>query len=174
GEAPQLGPDDLAFLQYTGGTTGVPKGAMLLHRNVVANPLQIDEWLKPGLGQGAKGDHLTRGAAFALYHIFAPAPCFLLSVRSGGQCILIPNPRDIPDLIKELAKYRVNHFPAVNTLYNALLDHPDFGKIDWSMLKCAVGGGMAVQESVADRWLKATGSAVAEGYGLSETSPVLT
>src|SRR5262249_12262692 len=156
---PQLGPDDLAFLQYTGGTTGVPKGAMLLHRNLVANLLQIDEWLKPLLEQEPKVDRLTVMAALPLYHIFALTACFLLSVRTGGQCILIPNPRDIPNLIKELAKYGVNHFPAVNTLYNALLDHPDFGKIDWSMLKCAVGGGMAVQESVADRWFKATGSA---------------
>ena len=147
---------------------------MLLHRNLVANLLQIDEWLKPLLEQEPKVDRLTVMAALPLYHIFALTACFLLSVRTGGQCILIPNPRDIPNLIKELAKYRVNHFPAVNTLYNALLDHPDFGKIDWGMLKCAVGGGMAVQESVADRWFKATGSAVAEGYGLSETSPVLT
>src|SRR5215470_13574938 len=171
---PQLGPDDLAFLQYTGGTTGVPKGAMLLHRNLVANLLQIDEWLKPVLEAEPKVDRLTVMAALPLYHVFALTGCFLLGVRTGGQCILIPNPRDIPNLIKELAKYRVNHFPAVNTLYNALLDHPDFGKIDWSMLKCAVGGGMAVQESVADRWFKATGSPLWEGYGLSETSPVLT
>lgn len=100
--------------------------------------------------------------------------CFLLGVRTGGQSILIPNPRDILGRIKELAKYKVNHFPAVNTLYNALLNHPNFGKIDWSMLKCTVGGGMAVQKSVADRWFSATGSPLWEGYGLSETSPVLT
>ena len=171
---PQLGSDDLAFLQYTGGTTGIAKGAMLLHRNVVANMLQIDEWLKPVLEKEPKVDRLTVMAALPLYHIFALTACFLLSVRTGGQSILIPNPRDIPGLIKELAKYQVNHFPAVNTLYNALLNHPDFGKIDWSMLKCAVGGGMAVQKSVADRWFSATGSPLWEGYGLSETSPVLT
>ncbi|MGY8706620.1 long-chain-fatty-acid--CoA ligase [Bradyrhizobium sp. 18BD] len=171
---PQLGPDDLAFLQYTGGTTGIPKGAMLLHRNVVANLLQIDEWLKPVLESEPKVDRLTVMAALPLYHIFALTACFLLSVRTGGQSILIPNPRDIPSLINELAKYKVNHFPAVNTLYNALLNHPDFGKIDWSMLKSAVGGGMAVQKSVADRWFSATGSPLWEGYGLSETSPVLT
>jgi long-chain acyl-CoA synthetase len=171
---PQLGSDDLAFLQYTGGTTGIAKGAMLLHRNVVANVLQIDEWLKPVLESEPKVDRLTVMAALPLYHIFALTACFLLSVRTGGQSILIPNPRDIPSLIKELAKYKVNHFPAVNTLYNSLLNHPDFGKIDWSMLKCTVGGGMAVQKSVADRWFRATGSPLWEGYGLSETSPVLT
>jgi long-chain acyl-CoA synthetase len=171
---PQLGPDDLAFLQYTGGTTGIAKGAMLLHRNVVANMLQIDEWLKSVLDKEPKVDRLTVMAALPLYHIFALTACFLLSVRTGGQCILIPNPRDIPNLVKELTKYKVNHFPAVNTLYNALLNHPDFGKIDWSMLKCAVGGGMAVQEAVAERWFRATGSPLLEGYGLSETSPVLT
>jgi len=171
---PELGSDDLAFLQYTGGTTGVAKAAMLLHRNVVANVLQIDEWLKPVLENEPKVDRLTLVGALPLYHIFALTACFLLGVRTGGQSILIPNPRDIPGLIKELGKYKVNHFPGVNTLYNALLNHPDFGKIDWSMLKCAVGGGMAVQKSVADRWLAATGSPLWEGYGLSETSPVLT
>jgi long-chain acyl-CoA synthetase len=171
---PELGSDDLAFLQYTGGTTGIAKGAMLLHRNVVANMLQIDEWLKPVLENEPKVDRLTVMAALPLYHVFALTACFLLSVRTGGQSILIPNPRDIPGLIKEFAKYKVNHFPAVNTLYNALLNHPDFGKIDWSMLKCAVGGGMAVQQSVAERWFGATGSPLWEGYGLSETSPVLT
>ena len=171
---PELGSDDLAFLQYTGGTTGIAKGAMLLHRNVVANMLQIDEWLKPVLEDEPKVDRLTVMAALPLYHIFALTACFLLSVRTGGQSILIPNPRDIPNLIKELAKHKVNHFPAVNTLYDALLNHPDFGKIDWSMLKCAVGGGTAVQKSVADRWRKATRSPLWEGYGLSETSPVLT
>jgi long-chain acyl-CoA synthetase len=171
---PDLGSDDLAFLQYTGGTTGIAKGAMLLHRNVVANTLQIDEWLKPVLENEPKVDRLTVMAALPLYHIFALTACFLLSIRTGGQSILIPNPRDIPSLIKELAKHKVNHFPAVNALYNALLNHPDFGKIDWSMLKCTVGGGMAVQKSVADRWLRATGSPLWEGYGLSETSPVLT
>jgi long-chain acyl-CoA synthetase len=171
---PQLGSDDLAFLQYTGGTTGIAKGVMLLHRNVVANMLQIDEWLKPVLESEPKVDRLTVMAALPLYHIFALTACFLLSVRTGGQSILIPNPRDISGLIKELGKYKVNHFPAVNTLYNALLNHPGFGKIDWSMLKCAVGGGMAVQKSVADRWFRATGAPLWEGYGLSETSPVLT
>jgi long-chain acyl-CoA synthetase len=171
---PQIGADDIAFLQYTGGTTGVAKGAMLLHRNVVANGLQIDAWLQPMLEKEPKVGRLTIMAALPLYHIFALTACFLLGVQTGGVCILIPNPRDLPSLIKELAKYPVNHFPAVNTLYNALLNHPDFAKIDWRMLKSAVGGGMAVQQSVAERWFKATGCPIVEGYGLSETSPVLT
>src|SRR5262249_7764977 len=147
---PQLGSDDLAFLQYTGGTTGIAKGAMLLHRNVGAHMLPIDEGLKPVLEKEPKVDRLTVMAALPLYHIFALTACFLLSVRTGGQSILIPNPRDISNLIKELAKYNVNHFPAVNTLYNALLNHPDFGKIDWSMLKCAVGRRMAGEQMCAD------------------------
>ena len=173
-KAPEIGSNDIAFLQYTGGTTGVAKGAMLLHRNIVANPLQNDAWLQPMLTTEPKVDRLTIMAALPLYHIFALTACFMLGIRAGGCNILIPNPRDIPNLIKELTKYKVNHFPAVNTLYNALLHHPEFGKIDWSMLKCAVGGGMAVQQSVAEQWFKATGTPIREGYGLSETSPVLT
>jgi long-chain acyl-CoA synthetase len=173
-KAPEIGPDDVAFLQYTGGTTGVAKGAMLLHRNIVANTLQNDAWLQPMLTTEPKVDRLMIMAALPLYHIFALTACFMLGIRAGGCNILIPNPRDIPNLIKELAKYKVNHFPAVNTLYNALLHHPEFGKLDWSMLKCAVGGGMAVQQSVAEQWFKATGTPIREGYGLSETSPVLT
>jgi long-chain acyl-CoA synthetase len=171
---PQLGPDDLALLQYTGGTTGIPKGVMLLHRNLVANMLQIEAWIQPVLEKEPKVDRLTIVAALPLYHIFAFTACFLVGFHTGGQCILIPDPRNIPNLIKELAKRTVNYLPAVNTLYNALLNHPDFGKIDWSMLKCAVGGGMAVQQAVAERWFRATGCPIVEGYGLSETSPVLT
>ena len=112
--------------------------------------------------------------ALPLYHIFALTACFLLAMRAGGVCLLIPNPRDIPGFVKELQKYKVHKFPAVNTLYNALLNHPDFGKIDFSELKIAVGGGMAVQRAVAERWVKATGVPLVEGYGLSETSPTLT
>jgi long-chain acyl-CoA synthetase len=166
--------DDVAFLQYTGGTTGVSKGATLLHRNIVANVLQNDLWLQPALSKEPKVDQLFIVTALPLYHIFALTACFLLAMRSGGVCLLIPNPRDIPNLVKELSKYKVNKFPAVNTLYNALLNHPDFGKIDFSMLKASNGGGMAVQRAVAERWLKATGCPIIEGYGLSETSPVLT
>jgi long-chain acyl-CoA synthetase len=169
----QIGPEDIAFLQYTGGTTGISKGAVLLHRNIVANALQVDAWLQPVLEAEPKVEQLTIVAALPLYHIFALTACFLLSVGVGGQCLLIPNPRDLPALIKDLARHRVNAFPAVNTLYNALLNHPEFGRIDWSMLKCAVGGGMAVQQVVAERWFKATGCPIVEGYGLSETSPVL-
>ena len=171
---PEVGPDDIAFLQYTGGTTGVAKGAMLLHRNLVANMLQVEAWHAPMMALPPPVEQLIIVTALPLYHIFALTACFLFGVRSGGLCLLIPNPRDIGGLIKELSKYKVNSFPAVNTLYNALLHHPDFGKIDWSMLKCAVGGGMAVQQAVAEAWMKATGRPIIEGYGLSETSPVLT
>jgi long-chain acyl-CoA synthetase len=173
-EASTSMPDDIAFLQYTGGTTGVAKGAMLLHRNLVANMLQVDAWNQPMVDIPPRVDHMIIVTALPLYHIFALTACFLLAMRTGGMCLLIPNPRDIPGLVKELSHYKVNIFPAVNTLYNALLHHPNFGKIDWSMLKCTIGGGMAVQKPVADAWVKATGKPIIEGYGLSETSPVLT
>src|SRR6185437_13410001 len=167
------GPEDIAFLQYTGGTTGVAKGAILLHRNLVANMMQVDAWYAQTAVLPPPVERTIVVTALPLYHIFALTACFLFGVHSGGLCILIPNPRDIAGLIRELSKYKVNSFPAVNTLYNALLNHPDFGKIDWSMLKCAIGGGMAVQKSVAEAWMKATGRPIIEGYGLSETSPVL-
>jgi long-chain acyl-CoA synthetase len=169
-----VGPDDIAFLQYTGGTTGVAKGAMLLHRNLVANVLQVEAWDEPMVSMPPVTDRIIVVTALPLYHIFALTACFLLAVRSGGMCILIPNPRDVAGLIKEVSRYKVNLFPAVNTLYNALLNHRDFGKLDLSMLKSAVAGGMAVQKGVADAWMKATGKPIVEGYGLSETSPVLT
>jgi long-chain acyl-CoA synthetase len=171
---PIIAPGDVAFLQYTGGTTGVSKGAMLLHRNIVANVLQNDAWLQPALNAPPHVDQLLIVCALPLYHIFALTACFLLAVRSGGVNLLIPNPRDIPGFIKELMKYQVNSFPAVNTLYNALVNHPDFKKIDFSKLKISTGGGMAMQRPVAEQWKKATGCSVAEGYGLSETSPTLT
>jgi long-chain acyl-CoA synthetase len=169
-----VGPDDIAFLQYTGGTTGVAKGAMLLHRNLVANVLQVEAWHTPLLAAPPPVERATILTALPLYHIFALTACFLFGARAGACCLLIPNPRDIPSLIKVLVRNQVNALPAVNTLFNALLHHPDFGKIDWHMLKYAVGGGMAVQKSVAEAWLKATGRPIIEGYGLSETSPVLT
>jgi len=169
-----IGPADIAFLQYTGGTTGTPKAAMLLHRNLVANVLQVDAWNRPILAKPPATDRLIIVTALPLYHIFALTACFLFGVSSGGLCILIPNPRDIGGLIHQLSRYRVNSFPAVNTLYNALLHHPDFSRLDWSMLKCAIGGGMAVQKVVADAWFKSTGRPIIEGYGLSETAPVLT
>ena len=171
---PNIGPDDVAFLQYTGGTTGVAKGAILLHRNLVANVMQMEAWHIPIVALPPPTDRLLVATALPLYHIFALTVCYLFSVHMGGHMLLIPNPRDLPGLIKELAKYKVNSFPAVNTLYNALLNHPDFRKIDWSGLKVAIGGGMAVQQSVAEAWVKATGRPIVEGYGLSETSPVLT
>ncbi len=173
-QTPQLGPDDIAFLQYTGGTTGVSKGATLSHRNVVANTMQANAWLQPALMEEPRVEQLFMVAALPLYHIFALTACTLMCMRLGGLCLLIPNPRDIPNLIKELAKYPVNFFPAVNTLFNALLNHPDFGHIKWDHLKSSVGGGMAVQQTVAERWLKATGKPIIEAYGLSETSPGLT
>ncbi|MFA6266812.1 MAG: long-chain-fatty-acid--CoA ligase [Pseudolabrys sp.] len=173
-DRPAIGPDDIAFLQYTGGTTGVAKGAILLHRNLVANMLQVDAWYQPMVALPPPVDKLVILTALPLYHIFALTACFLFGVRKGSVCLLIPNPRDIPGLIKELKKHQVNSFPAVNTLYNALMHHPDFKSVDWTMLKCAVGGGMAVQKHVADQWVKATGRPIIEGYGLSETSPVLT
>ncbi len=171
---PYVGPDDVAFLQYTGGTTGVAKGAMLLHRNLVANVLQVEAWNTPLVMVPPRIDQVVILTALPLYHIFALTACFLFGMRLGGMCLLIPNPRDIGGLIKELAKVKVNAFPAVNTLFNALLHHPEFGKLDWSLLKYAVGGGMAVQKAVAEAWMKATGHPIIEGYGLSETSPVLT
>jgi long-chain acyl-CoA synthetase len=151
-------PNDIAFLQYTGGTTGVAKGAMLLHRNLVANTLQLEAWSQPMLDAAPKADHLFIVTALPLYHIFALTACFLLGVCTGGACLLIPNPRDIRGLVSELSHYKVNMFPAVNTLYNALLQNSNFGKIDWSMLKFTIGGGMAVQKSVAEAWMKATGN----------------
>src|SRR6516225_3410859 len=171
---PKIGPEDVAFLQYTGGTTGVSKGATLLHRNIVANVLQNDAWLQPALAMPPKIDQIFIVCALPLYHIFALTACYLLAVRAGGVNLLIPNPRDIPGFIKELMKYQVNSFPAVNTLYNGLMHHPDFAKLDFSKLKISNGGGMAVQRPVAEQWKKITGCFIAEGYGLSETSPTLT
>ena len=171
---PKLSPGDVAFLQYTGGTTGVSKGATLLHRNIVANVLQNDAWLQPALAAPPHVDQLMIVCALPLYHIFALTACYLLAVRAGGCNLLIPNPRDIAGFVKELAKYQVNSFPAVNTLYNGLMHHPDFKKLDFSKLKISNGGGMAVQRPVADQWKAITGCFIAEGYGLSETSPTLT
>ncbi len=170
----ELGHDDIAFLQYTGGTTGLSKGAMLSHRNVIANLMQNEAWLQPALDKEPKLESLTFVCALPLYHIFALTICCLMGTRIGGLNILVPNPRDIPGLVKTLSKYRFNLFPAVNTLYNGLLNNPDFAKIDFSMLKLSNGGGMAVQKAVNDRWRAVTGKSIVEGYGLSETAPVAT
>jgi long-chain acyl-CoA synthetase len=171
---PVIGREDVAFLQYTGGTTGVSKGATLVHRNVLANVLQNDAWLQPALKKPPHIEQLFIVCALPLYHIFALTACFLLAMRAGGVNLLIPNPRDMQGFIKELGKYQVNSFPAVNTLYNGLLNSPGFDKLDFSKLKTSFGGGMATQKPVADKWLKVTGCPLSEGYGLSETSPTLT
>lgn len=167
----EIKPDDIAFLQYTGGTTGVAKGAVLLHRNVVANVLQCDAWLLTDTSR-AQGQQVFV-CALPLYHIFGLTACALLGLRAGGLNVMVPNPRDIPDLVKTLSHYRFNLFPGVNTLFNALLHEPRFAALDFSALRVTVGGGMAVQKSVAERWQALTGSTLCEGYGLSETSPVV-
>lgn len=166
--------EDIAFLQYTGGTTGLAKGAMLSHRNVIANVLQTEAWLQPGVRRQPAIDQLRILCALPLYHIFALTTCGLLGIRTGALTILVPNPRDIPNLVKTIAQYKPHKLPAVNTLYNALLNHPDFAKIDFSALRICNGGGMAVQAAVAEKWVKVTGCPIIEGYGLSETSPVAT
>jgi long-chain acyl-CoA synthetase len=166
------GHDDVAFLQYTGGTTGVSKGAVLLHKHVIANVLQNEAWFAPTLAKG--GADLQFVCALPLYHIYALTVCALLGMRTGGMNLLIPNPRDIGGFIKELRNYRINVFPAVNTLYNGLVNHPEFKDLDFSGLLVCPGGGMAVQKPVADKWLSITGTPIVEGYGLSETSPVVT
>ncbi|MQR02308.1 long-chain fatty acid--CoA ligase [Glaciimonas soli] len=163
---------DVAFLQYTGGTTGVSKGATLSHHNVVANVIQAEAWLSPGMTTGENADQLVFACALPLYHIFALTVSCLLGMREGALNVLIPNPRDISGLIKEMSKYRINSFPAVNTLFNALLNHPDFAKLDFSTYRICVGGGMAVQKVVADKWKQVVGCPIIEGYGLSETSPI--
>jgi long-chain acyl-CoA synthetase len=167
-------PDDVAVLQYTGGTTGVSKGAVLLHRNLVANLLQTDDWFAPALKKIPQGEQLNTVCALPLYHIFAFTVAMMLSLRSGGKLILIPNPRDFPAVLAELAKHKVHFFPAVNTLFNALANHPDFNKVNWSSLLVSAGGGTAVQSAVAKLWLDKTGCSIVEGYGLSETSPIVT
>jgi long-chain acyl-CoA synthetase len=169
----QVLPGDAAFLQYTGGTTGVSKGAVLSHRNVIANILQSEAWAQPVLQKVPASEQVTIVCALPLYHIFALTVCALWGMRVGALNILVPNPRDIGGLVKELGKYRFHLLPAVNTLYNALLSHPGFASLDFSALTICNGGGMAVQQSVSDRWLAATGVAIIEGYGLSETSPVV-
>jgi long-chain acyl-CoA synthetase len=168
---PVIKPEDTALLQYTGGTTGLPKGAVLSHRNVIANVLQSAAWDSPAMHLLPSGQQAVLGCALPLYHIFAFTVNMILGMRDGAKTILIPNPRDIPATLKALSKHRINLFPAVNTLFNAMANHPDFQKVDWSDLKVSLGGGMAVQGAVAKLWLEKTGCSICEGYGLSETSP---
>jgi len=169
--APKIGADDIAVLQYTGGTTGVSKGAVLLHRNLVANLLQAEAWYQPAVKKIPTGEQIVTVCALPLYHIFGFNTNMMLAMRMGGCNILIPNPRDIPAVLKELSQHKFHSFPAVNTLFMALANHPDFDKVDWSSLKISVGGGMAVQHATAALWLEKTGCPICEGYGLSETSP---
>jgi long-chain acyl-CoA synthetase len=171
---PKLGPDDIAVLQYTGGTTGVSKGAVLLHRNLVANILQSEAWYQPALKKIPSGQQIVTVCALPLYHIFGFNTNMMLGLKMGGCNILIPNPRDIPAVLKDLAAQPFHSFPAVNTLFTALANHPDFDKVDWSHLKISVGGGMAVTQGTARLWLEKTGCPICEGYGLSETSPSAT
>jgi long-chain acyl-CoA synthetase len=172
--APAVGPDDIAVLQYTGGTTGVSKGAVLLHRNLIANLLQAEAWYQPALKKIPPGEQLVTVCALPLYHIFGFNSNMMLGLRMGGCNILIPNARDIGGMLKELAKHKFHSFPAVNTLFNAMVNHADFSSVDWSSLKISVGGGMAVQSATAKQWLEKTGCPIVEGYGLSETSPSAT
>jgi long-chain acyl-CoA synthetase len=166
-----LGHDDLAFLQYTGGTTGAAKGAMLLHRNVVANMLQARAWLEPVLDEKRREIILT---PLPLYHIFSLTANCLVFMSIGGENVLIPNPRDLPRFIREMRHHRFTAITGVNTLFNALLNHPQFRAVDFSALRLTLGGGMAVQEAVAKRWKEVTGVALVEAYGLTETSPAAT
>ncbi|MDH6230565.1 long-chain acyl-CoA synthetase [Mesorhizobium soli] len=166
--------NDIAFLQYTGGTTGVSKGAILLHRNVLANVAQNMLWMETAFVKKPRPEMLTFVCALPLYHIYALTVNALMGMQQGGHNILIPNPRDIPGFVKELAKYPINIFPGLNTLFNALLNNEDFRKLDFKPLLLTFGGGMAVQRAVAERWKKLTGITISEGYGLSETSPVAT
>lgn len=162
---------DIAFLQYTGGTTGLAKGAILTHGNIVANVMQNDLWVAPLIGRAGSGPQLTTVSALPLYHIFALTACGMFGLYAGMRNLLIPNPRDIPAFVKAMQETPVNILPAVNTLFNALLNSPEFARVDMSGLKFSLGGGMAIQKVVADKWKAATGCHILEAYGLSETSP---
>ena len=166
----EVGHEDAAFLQYTGGTTGVAKGAVLTHRNIVANLQQAHAWISPVVTEGRE----IIITALPLYHIFSLTANCLTFIKIGATNVLIPNPRDIPGFIKELAKHRFTVITGVNTLFNALLNNPEFAKLDFSSLRVALGGGMAVQQAVAEKWKQITGVALVEAYGLTETSPAVT
>ncbi|MEO0329325.1 MAG: long-chain-fatty-acid--CoA ligase [Pseudomonadota bacterium] len=167
----ETGHNDVAFLQYTGGTTGVSKGATLLNGNVLSNAAQNDEWLKAIPDLPERPVYIC---ALPLYHIFALTVNMIMGMRLGAHNVLIPNPRDIPGFVKELKNWEVDVFPGLNTLFNALMNNDDFKNLNFSKLKLTLGGGMAVQQPVAERWQELTGCNISEGYGLSETSPVAT
>lgn len=164
---PQLTPDDIAFLQYTGGTTGVSKGAMLTHRNIIANILQAKEWIKPAIVEG--GEIII--TPLPLYHIFSLTANLFIFGSIGAENVLIANPRDIPGFVKEISKVQFTTFTGVNTLFNALLNDENFRNLDFSKFRLALGGGMAVQRPVAERWKQVTGVTLHQAYGLTETSP---
>ncbi len=170
----EIGLDDLAFLQYTGGTTGVSKGAMLTHRNLLSNKDQMACWLESAFLKRARPEQLVFLCALPLYHIFALTVNSLMGIAIGAQNVLIANPRDLPSLVKDMAQHKAHIFPGLNTLFNALMNNAEFQKLDHSSLLMVFGGGMAVQRPVAERWYKMTGCPITEGYGLSETSPVAT
>ncbi|MFO1134081.1 MAG: long-chain-fatty-acid--CoA ligase [Rhodoblastus sp.] len=167
--APAMKREDVAILQYTGGTTGVSKGAVLTHGALLAAVLASEAWLQPAMSTGKIKGQIVSICALPLYHVFALVSVAFLAMRLGGLCVLIPNPRDLPGLVKEMSKYRFNTFPAVNTLFNGLVNNPEFAKLDFSGLAVSNGGGMAVQEAVAKKWFAITGCPIIEGYGLSET-----
>ena len=169
-QAVEVGHEDIAFIQYTGGTTGVAKGAILTHRNIIANLQQAHAWIRPFLQEGEE----VVITALPLYHIFSLTANCLTFFKIGAANVLITNPRDIPGFVKELGKHKFTAITGVNTLFNALLNNPDFHKLDFSHLHVALGGGMAVQKAVAEKWRKVTGVALVEAYGLTETSPAVT
>jgi long-chain acyl-CoA synthetase len=173
-QQPEIGSDDIAILQYTGGTTGVSKGATLLHRNLVSNVLQVYAWILPALKTNLSGkDQIVLVGALPLYHIFAFNVNLLITFYLGGNNILIPNPRDLSSMLRELRRQPFHVLPAVNTLFNAIVNHPEASSVNWSSLCLSVGGGMALQQATVQAWYKLTGCGMVEGYGMSETSPVI-
>ena len=166
--AVEIGPQDIAFLQYTGGTTGIAKAAVLTHRNMVANVLQANAWIRPALESAPSRIVIT---ALPLYHIFSLTANCLLFLRLGAENVLISNPRDFPGFVAELKKHKFFFISGVNTLFNALLHTPGFDSVDFSALRITLGGGMAVQAVVAERWKKVTGNILTQAWGLTETSP---
>jgi len=172
-----VGPDDIAFLQYTGGTTGISKGAVLVHANIFGACLSSEAWVKPAMDDQSKGPELNQSGlvcALPMYHIFCLVTCMWLAIKLGGHCILIPNPRDLDKMIAVLRKQKFSVLPAVNTMFNSFVNHPGYASLDFSHLRVSNGGGMAVQRSVAEQWLKITATPIVEGFGLTETSGGIT